>query len=72
MLRGQEAVRADHRLRADEKRIRTHSAILDKNNPKPWLLLSGTVFLVRMRFSSVPKTRLARVARNDRSSHATV
>jgi hypothetical protein len=40
--------------------------ILDKNYPKP--LLSITVFLVRMRFSSVPKTRLARAARNDRSA----
>jgi len=39
---------------------------LDKNYPKP--LLSITVFLVRMRFSSVPKTRLARAARNDRSA----
>jgi len=56
------AVRADRRLRADEKHIRTQSAILYKSNPKPWLLLSITGFLVRMRFSSVPKTRLARAS----------
>jgi hypothetical protein len=47
-------------LRTDEKHIRAQSTILDKDNPKPWLLLSITVFLVRMRFSSVPKTRFAR------------
>jgi len=29
MLRGRKIVRADHRLRADEKHIRTQSAILD-------------------------------------------
>jgi hypothetical protein len=44
MLRGREAVRADHRLCADEKHIRTQSTILDKSNPKPWLLLSITMF----------------------------
>jgi hypothetical protein len=32
-------VRADHRLRADEKHIRTQSAIFYKSDPKPWLLL---------------------------------
>jgi len=32
MLRGRETVRADRRLRADEKHIRTQSAILYKNN----------------------------------------
>jgi hypothetical protein len=47
-------------LRADEKHIRTQSAILYKGNPKTLLLLSITMFLVRMRFSSVPKTWLAR------------
>jgi len=62
MLRGRGAVRADRRLRTDEKHIRTQSTILDKTNPKPWLLLSITVFLERMRFSSVPKTRLARAS----------
>jgi len=45
-------------LRADEKHIRTQSAILEKNNPKPLLLLS------------VQKTRLPRSAQV-RSSHAT-
>ncbi len=33
--------------------------------PKASLGLSITVFLVRMRFSSAPKTRLARVPRED-------
>src|SRR5450759_3016 len=44
------------------KAVRTQSAILYKNNPKPLLLLSITVLLVRM-FLSVPKARLARAAR---------
>jgi hypothetical protein len=48
LLRGREAVRADHRLRTDEKHIRAQSTILDKSKPKPLLPLSGTVFLVRM------------------------
>jgi len=48
MLRGRETVRADHRLRTDDEPIRTQSAILYKNNPKPSLLLTITVFLVRM------------------------
>jgi hypothetical protein len=48
-LRGRETVRADHRLRADEDHIRTQSAILYKNNPKPLLLLTITAFSVRMR-----------------------
>jgi hypothetical protein len=65
ILRGRRSVRADHRLCADDEPVRTQSAILDKSKPKP--LLSITVFLVRMRFSSVPKTRLARGARNGRS-----
>jgi hypothetical protein len=59
ILRGRRPVRADHRLRADEKHIRTQSAILD-NPPALPLFLSITMFLVRMRFSSVPKTWLAR------------
>jgi len=63
MLRGREAVRADRRLCADEKHIRTQSAILYKSNPKPFLLLSITVFSARMRFSSAQKTWLARAAR---------
>jgi len=63
MGRGRETVRAVRRLRADEKHIRAQSTILYKNNPKPSLLLTITVFLVRTRFSSVPKTRLARAAR---------
>jgi hypothetical protein len=51
-LRGRRPVRADRRLRTDEKHIRAQSAILYKCNPKPY------------RFSSVQKTRLARAARN--------
>jgi len=66
MLRGREAVRADHRLRTNEKHIRAQSTILDKSHPKPPLFLFITVFSVRMRFLSVQKTRLARAARNDR------
>ncbi|MBI5909962.1 MAG: hypothetical protein HY848_08425 [Betaproteobacteria bacterium] len=49
-------------MRTDEKHIRTQSTIL--YNPNPFLLVCITVFSVRMRFSSVQKTRLARVARN--------
>jgi hypothetical protein len=66
ILRGRRPVRADRRLRTDEKRVRTQSAILIKT-PRASLGLSITVFLVRMRFSSVPKTRLAHGARNGRS-----
>jgi hypothetical protein len=62
MLRGREAVRADRRLRADEKHIRTQSAISYKTSTLS-LFLSITVFSVRMRFSSARKTRLARAAR---------
>jgi len=62
-LRGREAVRADRRLRADEKHIRAQSTILDKSHPKPILVLFITVFSVRMCFSSARKTRLARAAR---------
>jgi len=40
---------------------------LRKGNPKPLLLLSITLFSVRMRFSSVRKTGLARGARNGRT-----
>jgi hypothetical protein len=44
LLRGRKTVRADHRLRTNEKAIRTQSVILYKNNPKPLLLLTTTVF----------------------------
>jgi len=37
--------------------------LLDKNNPKPFLTLSRTLFSVRMRFLSAQKTGLARAAR---------
>jgi len=50
MLRGRETVRADRRLRTDEKHIRAQSTILYKSHPEPPLLLSITVFSVRMRF----------------------
>ena len=66
-LRGRRPVRADHRLRADEKRVRTQSAILIKT-PRASLGLSITLYLVRMRFSSAPNTGLARAARNGRSA----
>ena len=65
-LRGRRPVRADRRLRTDEKHIRAQSAISDKH-PALFLLLSITVFSVRMCFSSAQKTRLARGARNGRS-----
>jgi len=62
MLRGRETVRADRRLRTDEKRIRAQSAILNKSHTKPPLLLTITVFSVPMCFSSVQKTGLARAS----------
>jgi len=43
MLRGRETVRADRRLRTDEKRIRAQSTILYKT-PALSLFLSITVF----------------------------
>src|SRR5665647_3384149 len=63
MLRGRETVRADRRLRTDEKHIRAQSTILYKNHPKPPWFLFITVSSVRMCFSSARKTRLARAAR---------
>jgi hypothetical protein len=69
MLRGREAVRADRRLRTDEKHIRTQSAILYKSNPKLMLLLSITVFLIRICLSSISKTRLARAARKSAATY---
>jgi hypothetical protein len=47
-------------LRADEKHIRTQSAILYENNPKPLLLLTITVSLVRMVFIRTKNTVGAR------------
>jgi hypothetical protein len=49
VLRGREAVRADHRLRTDEKAIRAQSVILYKT-PESYLLLIKTAFPVRMPF----------------------
>jgi hypothetical protein len=62
LLRGRKPVRADRRLRTDEKHIRAQSTIL-YNPPALSLLLTITVFSARMRFSSAQKTRLARGAR---------
>ena len=62
MLRGRNAVRADRRLRTDDKAIRTQSAILYKDNPKPSLSLFITVFLVRMLFIRTKNTVGARSA----------
>jgi hypothetical protein len=55
-------------LRADEKHIRTQSAILDNSNPKRLLLLSITVFSVRMVSIRTKNTFGARSAQV-RSSH---
>jgi len=63
ILRGRKTVRADRRLRADEKHIRAQSTISYKT-PALFLFLSITAFSVRMRFLSVRKTWLARAARN--------
>jgi len=49
MLRGREAVRADPRLRTDEKAIHAQSRILN-NPPEPFLLLIETAISVRMPF----------------------
>jgi len=54
MLRGREAVRADRRLRTDAKAIRAQSTISNKNNPKPLLFLTKTLFWYGC-FLSVPK-----------------
>jgi hypothetical protein len=61
-LRGRKTVRADRRLRTDEKAIRAQSAILDKSNPMTSLLLSITVFSVRMVFIRTENTVGARSA----------
>jgi len=62
VLRGREAVRADHRLRTDDEPIRTQSAILYKSKPKPLSLLFITVHLVRMAFIRTKCTVGARSA----------
>jgi len=69
MLRGREAVRADRRLRADEKHIRTQSAILEKT-PRYPLFLSRTVFSGRIAFIRPENTVGARSAQF-RCWHAT-
>jgi len=61
MLRGREAVRADRRLRTDEKAIRAQSTISYKN-PTLSLLLTETVFSARMPFIRAENTVGARSA----------
>jgi len=46
-LRGRRPFRADHRGRADEKRIRAQSTILKKTSPKPRLFFSITALGMR-------------------------
>jgi hypothetical protein len=48
-LRGRRPVRADHRLRPDEKAIRAQSVISNKTD-KPFLPLTSTAFYGRMPF----------------------
>ena len=62
-LRGRRPVRADRRLRADEKHIRTQSAILHKDNPKPGLfLIHNRVFCADALFIRAESTVDARSA----------
>src|SRR3972149_5552770 len=44
MLRGRKAARADRGLRADEKHIRTQSAILDETPTPCWVFNHNRVF----------------------------
>jgi hypothetical protein len=44
LLRGREAVRADRRLRTDEKHIRAQSAILDKTTQAVPAFIHNRVF----------------------------
>jgi len=63
LLRGREAVRADRRLRADEKHIRTQSAILYKNNPQAVVAFNrNRVFGTDMLFIRTKNTVGARSA----------
>jgi len=61
MLRGREAVRADHRLRTDEKAIRTQSVISYENLTSS-LLLTVTAFSARMLLIRAENTVGARSA----------
>src|SRR5450756_2018422 len=61
-LRGRKTVRADPRLRTDEKAIRAQSRILCKSNPDPVLFFPITVFLLRMVFIRNKNTVGARSA----------
>jgi len=66
-LRGRRPVRADPRLRTDEKHIRAQSRISEKSQLKPQVLLSITAFSVRMLFirtQNVVGARSAQVFRN--------
>jgi hypothetical protein len=71
ILRGREAVRADRRLRTDEKHIRAQSTISDKTTTLSFFCYPELCFLDGW-FLSVQKTQLARAARNGRSWQATV
>jgi hypothetical protein len=62
MLRGRKAVRADRRLRTDEKHIRAQSTILDKNSAEPFWFLFITVFSARIVFIRAENTVGARSA----------
>jgi hypothetical protein len=69
MLRGRKTVRADRRLRTDEKAIRAQSTISNENR-MPSFLLTITAFSVRMfliRTENAVRARSAQV----RSWHAT-
>jgi len=59
MLRGRKTVRADRRLRTDEKTIRAQSAILNET-PTLSLFLTVTAFSVRMFFIRTEKAVGAR------------
>ena len=63
-LRGREAVRADRRWRADDEAIRTPSAILCEDNPKPALPLIITAFFARMLFMRAENVVGARSAQS--------
>jgi hypothetical protein len=65
-----EAVRADRRLRTDEKAIRAQSTISDKSNPKSDFVLTITGSMYGWIFIRT-SSRLARAARNFVRSRAT-
>jgi hypothetical protein len=71
LLRGRRPVRADHRLRTDEKHIRAPSAIWYKTNPQAVLVFNhNRVFLCGWFLSAQKNTVGARSAQVF-STHAT-